>query len=80
MVNLSWCYFNRKTLSLDEDGTAPISNFKLFNLHQQSLGGLFKQDRGRMALMVRDMAEILYQFVVNQRISQIKFKILQLFQ
>jgi len=47
-----------KLLSLDQSGTAPISDLELNNLYQRSLGELFKQDRGRMALMERDMAEI----------------------
>ena len=47
MVIPSWCSFKAKTmntlLSLDEDGTAPISDLKLVGL--------------RIALMVKDMAE-----------------------
>ena len=57
LVLFQWKPMNT-LLSLDQAGTAPISDLELVNLYQRSLGELFKQDRGRMALMVRDMAEI----------------------
>jgi len=75
--------FQEKTintlLSLDEDGTAPISELKLFRLYQQSLRGLIKQDGERIVLIMRDMVQKLPPFVVNHRITKIKTRFFNYF-
>ena len=83
MVIPFWHSFKRKTINtllwLDEDGTAPISELKLFRLYQQSLRGLIKQDGERIVLIMRDMVQKLPPFVVNHRITKIKTRFFNYF-
>ena len=82
MVIPFWHSFKRKTintlLSLDEDGTAPISELKLLSLYQQSLRELIKQDGERIVLIMRYGPEIATICGESQN-NQNKDKIFQLF-